>query len=348
MKSKNVRRLSAMLMASAVMAATLGMNVCAADSITSVPVTKTIAAGEKVPVPYTDFRFEVKAGSSSTITNDDGTTTVVYAGLTDANGAAKGVAFASGADTIDFKGAAAMEGSTNLSLDVTAFTTPGVYRYVVSEAAGTYDGMSYDSKTYTLDVYVEQGNGENTIAAVTLDGSALGTGDGKAAGAAFTNTYTTQTLKVTKDIEGNQADMTKEFKFDIEINGVAGESYTLVNGNTIDTLTCGENGKVSTSVYLGESESVEIYGLSANDTYTVTEEDTSSDGYKTEITGAQATNGLVASGNGSAAADITYTNTKNVTTPTGIIMTIAPFALMVVLAGVVAVVFLRRRNRAEF
>ena len=43
----------------------------------------------------------------------------------------------------------------------------------------------------------------------------------------------------------------------------------------------------------------------------------------------------------------TVTNTKNASTPGGVIMTIAPYALMVVLAGAFAVVFLSRRNRAE-
>ena len=44
---------------------------------------------------------------------------------------------------------------------------------------------------------------------------------------------------------------------------------------------------------------------------------------------------------------IVYTNTKQITTPGGVIMTIAPYALMLVLAGAFAVVFLSRRNRAE-
>lgn len=44
---------------------------------------------------------------------------------------------------------------------------------------------------------------------------------------------------------------------------------------------------------------------------------------------------------------VEFTNTKDASTPTGVIMTIAPYALMVVLAGAFAVVFLTRRNRAE-
>lgn len=44
---------------------------------------------------------------------------------------------------------------------------------------------------------------------------------------------------------------------------------------------------------------------------------------------------------------MTVKNDKKGTSPTGVIMTIAPYALMVVLAGAFAVVFLTRRNRAE-
>lgn len=49
----------------------------------------------------------------------------------------------------------------------------------------------------------------------------------------------------------------------------------------------------------------------------------------------------------SAAKTVAYTNERNASTPGGVIMTIAPYALMVVLAGAFAVVFLTRRNRAE-
>lgn len=64
------------------------------------------------------------------------------------------------------------------------------------------------------------------------------------------------------------------------------------------------------------------------------------DGYETTKTG---DNGTI----DSATATAAFTNKKDATTPTGVIMTIAPYALMVVLAGAFAVVFLTRRNRAE-
>jgi len=79
--------------------------------------------------------------------------------------------------------------------------------------------------------------------------------------------------------------------------------------------------------------------------YTVTEADYSGSGYKTYVDGVEKREAK-----GNATADdtvVTVKNEKNNTAPTGVIMTIAPYALMVVLAGAFAVVFLTRRNRAE-
>ena len=41
---------------------------------------------------------------------------------------------------------------------------------------------------------------------------------------------------------------------------------------------------------------------------------------------------------------VTFTNTRNVDTPTGVILNIAPYILMVALAGVLAFFFLRKRH----
>ena len=54
------------------------------------------------------------------------------------------------------------------------------------------------------------------------------------------------------------------------------------------------------------------------------------------------------SGTISADTNITVTNTRNASAPTGIAMTYGPYALMVALAGGMAVLFLRRRNREDY
>lgn len=47
-------------------------------------------------------------------------------------------------------------------------------------------------------------------------------------------------------------------------------------------------------------------------------------------------------------ATITVENNKEVSAPTGIAMTYGPYALMVALAGGMAVLFFRRRNREDY
>lgn len=104
-------------------------------------------------------------------------------------------------------------------------------------------------------------------------------------------------------------------------------------------MTSGTPAKIS----LKGGESIEIYNLSTGDTYTVDEDDkyVTSEGY--EVKG-EVTNDTAI---GTADAEVTIKNIKYASTPGGVIMTIAPYALMVVLAGAFAVVFLSRRNRAE-
>ena len=90
---------------------------------------------------------------------------------------------------------------------------------------------------------------------------------------------------------------------------------------------------------LGHDASYTITNIPVGVTYTVTEEN--SGAYTPSYLGET---GTIAA---DTEASATVTNTKNATTPGGVIMTIAPYALMVVLAGAFAVVFLTRRNRAE-
>ena len=144
-------------------------------------------------------------------------------------------------------------------------------------------------------------------------------------------------LTISKTVAGNQGDKTKDFTFTIKVDGADGEKY-YVNGTT--TLVSGTPADIT----LKNGESVTIYGLSEDDEYTVTETDYTADGYTTTIDG---TEGREKSGTISADTNVAFVNTKNATTPTGIVMNIAPYVLMVAVAAVLAVVFLRKRNTFE-
>ena len=188
----------------------------------------------------------------------------------------------------------------------------------------------------TMLVYVEQVNGVKSIAAVIVDGA----DENSKTDFSFTNTYATNNMTVKKVITGNQANLSGEWEFEITVSGQAGEKFATSKDVVLES-------GVPTKVKLGHNQTITIYGLSESDTYTVKEVKANTDGYVTTINGEATDNGET-SGNAKAAdVSIEYKNKKDIATPGGVIMTIAPYALMVVLAGAFAVVFLSRRNRAE-
>lgn len=332
-KCKIMNRLAAMALAGTMLAA-MGTNVFATDapqSLSTVSLTKTVKAGDNVKMPNTSFSFSVTPAGEVKDTNG---VIKAYAGVQG------GMKFATGKDVLTFTpDDTSFSKTTDISLDVSKFSAPGIYHYIVSESTGSYDGMTYDSSKYDVYVYVENdGNGKLKISAVE---SKLG--ENKKA-LSFENTYATNKLTIKKVITGNQAHLSKEFKFTLKIDGVAGEKYTAINGNNTQTLVSG----TSVDYYLGNEETVVIYGLSANDTYTIVEEDCSGDGYVTTIAGdgtVDETNRLQISGKeGTSDKAVTYTNKKEVSTPTGIVTNVLPYAMMVAFAGGIAVVFLRKRE----
>ena len=177
-------------------------------------------------------------------------------------------------------------------------------------------------------------------------------------------------LILKKNVTGNayNAGLTYDFWVTIKnANTNVEEWYNVVRTNgTTEKIVAGTRTKIT----LGKDESVTIKGLSPNDTYIVEEADYTTGEYKysdptaTKKIGANNASSLTltktladdaegytfkSNDEKMTAADNTVevTNEKSFSTPGGVIMTIAPYALMVVLAGAFAVVFLTRRNRAE-
>ena len=196
---------------------------------------------------------------------------------------------------------------------------------------------------------------------VTTSGDTTIKGDGT-----FTNNYGTGdaegelgNLTVTKQVSGNQVEAGKDYAFTITItNREDGEEFNVIYGAS-QTAVPTENGSVTVPLKAGES--LTVYGLSASDTYVISEADYSLEGYETSFTIDDSTGNIETSENdvhdyvtnehvlnkyqdNLVDATATFTNTKNVTTPTGIAMTFAPYVVMVAFAGVFAVMFLRKRR----
>ena len=152
--------------------------------------------------------------------------------------------------------------------------------------------------------------------------------------------------------------MTEKFDFSIQITADhEGEKFHVVVYNkddvqqraeTIEVAEGTRKGTVS-PISLGDDEYAVVYGLSAGDRYTVTETTANKNGYvttckvndiDTDLTDGAVSNNSDITGN----VDITFVNTRDAATPTGVVLNIAPYIAMVAFAGVLAFVFLRRRH----
>lgn len=337
MKNRNfIRRAAAVALAGAMMA-TMGMGALAAgvtsgNGVGEVTVTKTILTDGNTYAPNTTFT--INAVPSTDTTKYDGN--VVYAGVA---GGLTGTTLTSTPGSAT-NSSYTLEGSLTVS---NVFDTPGVYHYVVTETAESYEGMTYDSSSY--DVYLYVYNGESGL----YVGNVVSTKGGTKNDLSFTNNYggegndSTHDVTVTKKIEGDQANMSQKFEFTVSVadeNGQGnGERYKVVTPEGITSVDSGS----SITVKLGNNDSVTIYGLSASDVYKIVES-ANSDGYTVTDTQTNTAEGTVS---GTAMTDdesYTVTNTKNAVTPTGLVMNIAPYILMVAAAAALALVFLRKRN----
>ena len=288
-----------------------------------------------------------------------------------------------------------------------SFPEPGIYRYVVTEAAAS-GAYSHDTQntggtalTRYLDVYVtdkEDGTGllvssyvlhknDGPVNANSNAGSsdvASDTNPVADKSASYVNEYATKDLGISKEVSGNQASRDKYFEYTVTIeNLVEGDTYTVdysnadasINANPNEattvitedvtqpsTLTVAANGtSITQKFYLQHGQSIKILGLPTTATYTVTEnkEDyTSTSGNTIEAvpaSGTQGEQGYVqartyndpTTGNMSDDHYVGFTNTKDGVIPTGVLLTIAPFAIGLLLFGALAVFFIARKKRRE-
>lgn len=266
------------------------------------------------------------------------------------------------------------------TLDFSAcnFTEPGIYRYIITES-GTNQAVTNDEDaTRVVDVYVNDASDADgkklTIAGyvlhssesdITAGDSFLGSDgtdpDGKSQG--FTNEYDTSDLTFKKEVSGNQASHDKYFEFTVTItNAVPGTVYN-VNLSNADTtsksnaatitenagktnpneLTVGTDGTVTQKFYLQHGQEITIQGIAKDSKYSVTE---NAEDYKSTAAGVA---DYIAPASGtieSADLKTSYLNTRAGVIPTGVIMTVAPFAA-VTLFGAAGMVKIRMSKKRE-
>lgn len=273
--------------------------------------------------------------------------------------------------------------TAKLDLSAVNFTEPGVYRYIITES-GTNQAITNDADlTRVLDVYVNDASTETekklTIAGYVLHSNENDEPDvaaGENAGSTgayvatksqgFTNEYDTSDLTFKKEVAGNQASHDKYFKFTVKItSAVKGTVYTVdvtgaddhsqTNAATISenagkenvkTMTVGDNGTISQDFYLQHGQEIKIQGIAKDTEYDVTE---NKEDYKSE---AKAVTGYTDAVSGkivSTDLKTSYKNTRDGVIPTGVIMTVAPFAAVTLLgaAGMVTIKMRKKEDDAE-
>jgi len=318
----------------------LSVNITLAASITSMTFTDTVSVtDDNVDIPEITISYTVANGTATTLA--DGT--VVYAGIE----ADKVVLNASTHATTGYSGTPRSQSVTaTVNFAAVTFTAPGVYRYTVTPSCSNSD-VTVDSAK-TIDVYVVNGEAGLEIAAyVMYDGNGNKVDE-------FEHTYTkeTYTLTVTNTVTGNQGDKNKDFEYTLTIEGgnTLTAEITKADGTKETVTLTADNGTSTATFTLKDGESLVVTGLCANDKVTVTQTDESADGYTTTVSvdGATATEGLTSDElTISANTTIDFTNTKNITTPTGIVLSIAPYIAMIGLAGIFFVLVASRRRESE-
>lgn len=199
----------------------------------------------------------------------------------------------------------------------------------------------------------------------------------------FQNTYSTHDLTFSKEVTGNQGSKDKYFKFTVNISGaVAGTVYAVdltnadsSSGSNAATLTDNQNktnpasitvgtdGTISADFYLQHGQSIVIKGIADGTAYTITE--TQEDYAPTaNITGDTLNSSSVAiamaiSADGKTASvaddgltadtNVAFTNNRNGVIPTGVLISIAPAAIigLLVIGGIIFLVAKNKRREAE-
>lgn len=258
---------------------------------------------------------------------------------------------------------ATSDGSSNelvgtITFAPNAFDAVGTYVYTLQEDDGENPDIDYhENDVYTLRVTVLNANSTNpdgesfVIGDVTLQGETDKTDT-------ITNEYTTYDLTVTKAVTGAWGVQSDDFDFvvTIDADSIPDSVKSITLGNDLTDISTLKNsdGDYQVSFTLSGGANYTIQGLPSTATYEIEELNRdAAAGYTTavkESDDTEAINGKIYSAdmkddNGTA-KDITvnYTNTRDPGPATGIVMDIAPYALLVVIAAAGCFVFLRKRR----
>lgn len=273
----------------------------------------------------------------------------------------------------------------DVSVDFTGvtFKEPGIYRYEITETADATGTIIDDTDTTRImDVYVIDDEGALKVqgyvlhkneGAVKQDGTSA---TGKAEG--YVNKMDARDVKVEKKVTGNQASHDEYFKITLKIEkALPNTTYTVdlanadatttINGaNTTAhtneaTIRTDTDGKATVDYWLQHGQSIIVRSMNIGATYEMNEDKTAmnNEGYVATITSTDGEGDTIADGDYKVSGkiektdndqiDISFSNKRSGVIPTGVIMTVAPFAAVTLLgaAGMVTIKMRKKEDDAE-
>ena len=365
-------KLMAIVMVFALIVAFAAIPASAATTYTPIGGTttfvKNLVVDEDANIPDITFAYTITRGTAAAATSStieilasDVTASIGNAAFsnTDTTNTIAGLPTdAQGSTTAGKKYA---QKSVTVTFPANSFTKPGVYRYVIAETDGGKPGVTYDTNPRYLDVFVVADPDTNVLSvnkyilrnvATTIgtDGEYTSQPDTKSS--SFTNEVTQYDFDFSKTIAGNQGDKNKRFTFTLNITNAIPGTYkveaTDVTGNPT-TITIGSDGTYTGTFDLTNGSGFKVLGLNAGAICTVSED---AQDYTASYV---VDNGNTVTGNNSgqitladANHSVAFTNTRNGIIPTGVLLTVAPFAIGLLLFGALAIFFIaRKKKRAE-
>ena len=345
----NKKKIGALVLAGT-MLLSMGTTVFAAGEPTApdvnqsgrVPITKEFEMADGLKTPAATFKF-----TATPTTEGEPTATIADVSFTEGQaGTLKGEKYV-------------LEGKTAISFTGT-WPHAGEYVYTVAETQESMPNVTYDTSSYTLRVYVINGTNGLEVEKITAQGA-----NGKTDKILFTNTYAKNnaTLTIEKNTEGDYADKTRKFDFEITFTKSPMSDQTIFTG-TIGAQSVECTAGQTKTFKLADGEQLVFNNLPVGTTYMV-KELAATDGYTPKVTvienqtptvtnktvqETEALDTLKENGKNNLVGEnenkVTFTNTYKDVAVTGIVMNNLPFILLVAVAIVafVSLAVIKRRR----
>ena len=243
------------------------------------------------------------------------------------------------------------------------YPQPGTYKFIVSETSSNNTVYPKDSSTYTVTIYVANeisggvptGNLEKTYVGAQKGGS--GTKITSSQNATFTSAASMSSMTVSNTLKGTAANTNEYFKYTVTINNsLGGTTYNVSGQDTSGVTWNGSSVTPSTTcsgttctIYLKHNQTATI-GVSGSYkqlpvgiTYSVTQNNTTSQSSNYSTTYSVG-GGTAASGTSTGNKTMNATASNNAVAfentasgggvPTGVLIKLFPFLVLLVLSGI--------------